>query len=105
MLLLLSIYIAIYIFYVATWSIRPRASYLLGSPFLLLIFYFVIFIAINCVCVCVSMYECMPCECRAGGGQKRASDAPEAGVRGGCELPDISAGNQTEVFYKSSKHS
>lgn len=34
--------------------------------------------------------------------QKKAL-SPGAGVTGGCEAPDVAAGNQTLVFSKSSK--
>lgn len=43
------------------------------------------------------------CACQSRCSQKsEASDAPEAGVTGSYELPDVSTRNQTQVLSKTS---
>jgi len=38
----------------------------------------------------------------AAGAQKRELDSSGAGVAGGCELPNVGAGNRTQVLWRSS---
>ena len=47
----------------------------------------------------------MLCHICAGaqGGHKRASDSLGTGARGSYELPDVDAGNRTQVLWKNSK--
>lgn len=57
----------------------------------------------NCVCVHVSV--CTH-EHSVHRRQKKALDvnSPEVEVTGGCELPDMCAGNSTPVLYKNRQH-
>lgn len=38
-------------------------------------------------------------------GQKRVLDPQEVELQSGCEPPNVSAGHQTQVLWKSSGHS
>lgn len=58
--------------------------------------YYSIFIL--CMCMCMGG----ACECRFPGGQKRVSEPLE--LEGDSEPVDMGAGNQTEIFHKSSTH-
>ena len=59
------------------------------------------------MCVCTHTPLCMsqdayPCVCSAQSSQKDVT-SPGAGVTEGCELPNVGAENQTQVFCKNSK--
>lgn len=61
-------------------------------------FYFYVY---ACVYMCLCLYMCMwvPMEV------KKDVRSPEDGVIGGCECPDMGAGNQAMMPFKNSKHS
>jgi hypothetical protein len=46
---------------------------------------------------------CTP-ECNSHRGQKRVLDSPGSGVTVSCAPPDVSAGNQTCIFYQHTHH-
>lgn len=52
-----------------------------------------------CLCACMCVYVQVPSRFL-----KEDLGAPRAGVKGGCELPSVAAGNKTSFLYKSTKH-
>ena len=54
-----------------------------------------------CVCVCVCVCETDMCGARRSEKRIRCSDT---GGKDICKSPDMDAGNQTQVFCKSSKY-
>lgn len=52
------------------------------------------------ICICVWMYAMCMCWPRP----EEDIRFPEAGIMGGCELPDMDAGNHMQVLWKSMFH-
>lgn len=64
-------------------------------------------ITVYYLCVCVCVFLCVFVHhmgTGTHGGQKRTLDL-RTDATGNCELPDVSARNQTRVLWKSSKYS
>lgn len=70
---------------------------------------------ILCVCECAHAYVCTPmCTCMFACGNvhgvqapvetRKQYGSPEAGVRGGCEPPDVAAANWTGILWKMSRN-
>lgn len=53
------------------------------------------------------MFECGFVHKTAGaqGIHKRAIDSISTGVTGGCELPELGVGNESQDFWRNSTHS
>lgn len=64
-------------------------------------FYFYYLLYGMCVGI-TRMYVCVACACSTREGQKRASDAPELQLQM-TGSHHVGAGNQTQVFWKSTK--